>query len=50
MDFRFDESVNLPIFAVGDRIRFTFEVRQGDFVVLDAEFAAAGQKNTKVGA
>jgi Cu(I)/Ag(I) efflux system membrane fusion protein len=45
MDFRFDESVNLAIFAVGDPIRFTFEVRQGDLVVLDANFVAAAQPN-----
>ncbi|MFT4994176.1 MAG: Cu(I)/Ag(I) efflux system membrane fusion protein [Paraglaciecola sp.] len=43
MDFVFSEAVNLDIFRAGDSIRFTFEIRPGDFVVVDAEFVATGQ-------
>ena len=54
LDFVVAESVNLEIFRVGDSIRFTFEISDGEFIVVSAQFVAtekmrdklSGQKST----
>jgi Cu(I)/Ag(I) efflux system membrane fusion protein len=42
LDFVIHESVKLDIFRPGDTIRFSFEIRDGDFVLTEATFLTSG--------
>jgi Cu(I)/Ag(I) efflux system membrane fusion protein len=48
LDFAVAESVNLEIFRVGDSIRFTFEISDGEFVVVSAQFVATEKMRDKL--